>query len=1136
MLRSILARMLMIAAFIVATSFYAYGQNPELAVGKPIDRLIKTKETQSFDIELKAGTTAVIEVIQKGADLQAEAFENDGKSSLQSFDIPNDFSDTDGHLLIAKKDGRYRFDISISTSGDDQAGYTITLKKIRPTTPEDIAINEAATRIFDLYSEGLKLKKETNSASRKSAFSKFEAIIPLSRIKQDKYWESLAYEYMASVSRSLSETQKALSYYAESLKLAESLNFKRKQAFLINQIGLTYYALSDVKHSTESFEKALALSREAKAREVEAGALNNLGLVADWVGDSAKAIDYYGKAREKYREMNNRYTEATVLGNIGLAYSTNSQPAKAKEYFDQALAYYIETKDQEGIGWIYSNLGTAYHNGGDVRTALGYYEKALAIRIAVEDKKGIAFTTGTIAGAYDRLGEVDKALELYERSIAMDREIKSGAEGPSLSNMALLYHTLGDDERALKLYEESLKLRREQADRRRESTVLGNIGSLFEAKGDLEKASTYYRDSLKISEDLKDKAGRALSYGRLASIARKKGDLKTAADLLQQALVLNREVENHREEASNLASIGLVADQSGDKVAALDSFTSSARIWHGLEDKNQEAILSYRKARVLRNLKRIPEAKQNIETAISLVEKFRGTIPDQRLRASYFATAQQYYQLYIEILLSENAPNAVSAAFELSERSRARSLLELLRQAKVDIRASIDPTLIAEERRLTELITGRSRQLTAMLNGKDAEEKAKPLKQEILEAESELNAVQLKMRGQNPRFAGLIDADAFSAAKVQRLLGADTVLLEYKLGDDQSYLWVVTDKEITVHELGPSVAIDSGTKKLYEAIISNDTNNDALITAIRSGLASKLLGPAAAKAKGKTLAIVADGVLQFMPFAFLADEIGPKELVSLPSASVLSELRSASDHRKPTAKTMAVFADAVFAETDVRLKAAKVTFVKTPVVTQRLLRDMEITSGLPRLLSSRVEARNISAFVPKEKVDLNVDFDASRENVIDRDLTPYNIIHFATHGLLDTTNPEFSGLVLSLYDKDGKQKDGIMRLGQIYNLKLNSDLVVLSACQTALGKDVRGEGMIGLTRGFMFAGAKRVVSTLWKVDDSATAEFMKLFYRNMLQNKMQPAIALRSAQNELRKIPRFRSPYYWAGFIIQGEL
>nr|HMS43862.1 CHAT domain-containing protein [Pyrinomonadaceae bacterium] len=227
-----------------------------------------------------------------------------------------------------------------------------------------------------------------------------------------------------------------------------------------------------------------------------------------------------------------------------------------------------------------------------------------------------------------------------------------------------------------------------------------------------------------------------------------------------------------------------------------------------------------------------------------------------------------------------------------------------------------------------------------------------------------------------------------------------------------------------------------------------------------------------------------------------------------------------------------IFADPIFEPNDVRL-AKKSTEKSTQV--GKILRDFNLGENLPRLLSSRIEARNISAFAGKNQSALNIDFDANRENATSETLSNYRILHFATHGFLDTSRPELSGLVLSLYDKNGKAQDGFLRLNQIYNLNLNSDLVVLSACQTALGKDVRGEGLIGLTRGFMYAGAKRIVASLWKVDDAATAEFMKRFYQNHLQKNLPPTAALRAAQIEMKQIPRFSSPYFWAGFTLQGE-
>lgn len=412
---------------------------------------------------------------------------------------------------------------------------------------------------------------------------------------------------------------------------------------------------------------------------------------------------------------------------------------------------------------------------------------------------------------------------------------------------------------------------------------------------------------------------------------------------------------------------------------------------------------------------------------------------------------------------------------------------------------------------------------------------------------TDLEKLQVQIRLENPRYAALKQTETLSAKGIQNLLDDETVLLEYKLGASRSFLWLVTKNSTEIFILPPRTEIETAAKDFYNSIVSRDKTKEAKTNELSKKLSAVLLAPIVDKITRKRLAIVADGILQFIPFASLQIQnpkskaqsplIENNEIVVLPSANVLAEIRRNSAESKTPEKTLTIFADAVFEANDTRLSsAAKVInpTQKTPELS-RVLRDFDLNTGFPRLLSSRIEARNISTFLPKNQADLNMDFDASRENVTEKSLENYRILHFATHGLLDTSRPEFSGLVLSLFDKDGKAQDGFLRLNQIYNLNLNSDLVVLSACQTALGKDVRGEGLIGLTRGFMYAGAKRIVSSLWKVDDAATAEFMKRFYQNLLQKKLAPASALRAAQNEMKQIPRFRSPYFWAGFTIQGE-
>jgi CHAT domain-containing protein len=331
-----------------------------------------------------------------------------------------------------------------------------------------------------------------------------------------------------------------------------------------------------------------------------------------------------------------------------------------------------------------------------------------------------------------------------------------------------------------------------------------------------------------------------------------------------------------------------------------------------------------------------------------------------------------------------------------------------------------------------------------------------------------------------------------------------------------------------------------------------------------------LLGPVAAQLGKKRLVIVADGALQYVPFAALPapspgnDEernsgaepqplIVEHEIISLPSASTLATLRREMAGRKPAEKSLAILADPVFADDDTRVsrdvekagakkKTRSADSDQTDIGFLQITRsgeEMGVTggeAGFGRLLSTRREAAAISALVPERERMQALDFEASRTTALRPELGEYRIVHFATHGLLNNIHPELSGIVLSLVDKAGQQQDGFLRLQDIYNLKLSAELVVLSACQTGLGKEVRGEGLIGLTRGFMYAGAPRIVASLWKVDDRATSELMKRFYQGMLgPERVSPAGALRQAQLSIWREKQWRAPYYWAAFVLQGE-
>jgi CHAT domain-containing protein len=307
-----------------------------------------------------------------------------------------------------------------------------------------------------------------------------------------------------------------------------------------------------------------------------------------------------------------------------------------------------------------------------------------------------------------------------------------------------------------------------------------------------------------------------------------------------------------------------------------------------------------------------------------------------------------------------------------------------------------------------------------------------------------------------------------------------------------------------------------------------------------------LLGPLARRLGRHRLAVVVEGALQYVPFAALPSPgpgpatplVATHEVVNLPSATTLAVLRREAASRKPPEPRVAVLADPVFDRRDPRVLGGRTSpSAASGEESDALTRSMKETglTKLDRLGSSRKEAEAIAALAGRGGSVLDLDFRANRSTAMGADVATARIVHFASHGLLNARHPELSGVVLSLVDEKGRAQDGFLQTRDVYKMKLSAELVVLSACQTALGKDVRGEGLLGLSRGFMYAGAPRIVASLWPVPDRATSELMKVFYEGLLRQGLRPAAALRAAQAAVRSDRRWASPYFWAAFTTQGD-
>ncbi|RPH55063.1 CHAT domain-containing protein, partial [bacterium] len=554
-----------------------------------------------------------------------------------------------------------------------------------------------------------------------------------------------------------------------------------------------------------------------------------------------------------------------------------------------------------------------------------------------------------------------------------------------------------------------------------------------------------------------------------------------------------------------------------------------------------------------------------VQQSVEIIEHLRTSVVSQDLRASFLASKQAHYELQIDILMAlhESQPDKGHAAeaLRVSEQARARSLLEILQEGGADIRQGAPPDLLERERLLRAEVGERELQRLKVRSDQEATperlDEAQKRLDESLEAYRE---IQERLLESSPRYAALTQPRPLEVAKIQAgVLDGGALLLEYALGTERSYLWAVTPASVESFPLPARDRIEGLASRYYGLLTARNqpdktrerlTRMDTETEQVSAELSAMLLGPVRHLLKDQPLLVVSDGALQYIPFSALPVPgtttllIQKHAVVNLPSASALAVLREEILNRPAAPLTLAVLADPVFQKDDDRLarlprpgdvadRSSTSRGMKTGLGAERES-EADLESFL-RLWHSAREADEIVSLLPADQTFRAVGFDASRATALSGRLAEYRNVHFATHGLVRSDHPGLSSLVLSLYEEKGEPVDGFLRLNDIYNLELRADLVVLSACRTALGKEIRGEGLIGLTRGFMYAGASRVLATLWSVDDRATADFMKHFYRAMLNGKLSPAEAVRQAQLVMMARPNRKAPYFWAGFSLQGE-
>lgn len=1112
-----------------------------LAPCETVRRQMKPGETHACALKLAARQFARVVVAQQGVDV-AVRLSAPGGALVGEMDSPNGLFGLEAVSVVAATEGSYKVEV-YSYQTTPPGDYELKVEGPR----ESNAADERRVTAERVFVEAQTLRLEAGSKPREQAveqynlaIEKYKEALPLWREVGDPRGEGYSLYGIGRSYKALGQPAQALEHMGQARERLHEARDVSGEAFVLNETGATHRDLGDPLQALDSYEPALKLRIAINDLWGQAQLYNNVGLIYSNVGSQLKAIENLEKAISIWGGMGQRRLEMNAVANAAKAYVEMGELDDAFKRYGEVLKF-CDTEDQSTHlkPYALNGLGLVYDTWADSEQARDNYQRALELFRQANNPRGEADVLDNLGMAHAFLGDATKALEHFRASLVIRQRLNEPKGwAMTLSNIGYAETLLGDNQEALKQLALALPLSEKSRDRRFEAYTLVRMGMANVSSGDPRKALEVYERALAIQS--------------------------------------GAEFQDRRGQAITLDKIGEALALTGEVTEALGKYERALELWKAVGDKQGQALSLYGIARVELGRNNLANARDRIEEAIGIVESLRYKVSNRQLRMTYFAAKQDFYALDIDarMRLYEITHSAadVEAALWASERARARNLTDLLSEARANPRKDMSRAE-AEAFRRREAETSELTQTLFRLRSLGRNEEAAAVERKLADYISEQD--ELQERTASASTATRNRTPSLTPREIQQLLDPDTLLLQYSLGEERSHLWAVTGTGIEHYFLPGRAEVERAAGQLRQDLTAYEPRRtgesvaqylkrwrDAPDSYQRSALelSRMVLGSVSSRLGNKRLVIVADGALQYIPFEALplpgaaapaGTASGPpepalllsrNEVVYQPSASTLALLREARP--RGALKKVAVLADPVFDDKDERVRSAgRVASVprRPDENLSRSLRDLGDTGDggftLPKLEYSLREANAITAVAPRGSWMKAVGFKANRATAMSPALKQFGIVHFATHGIVNDRHPELSGIVLSMVNERGGPEDGFLTLHDIYNLDLPVELVVLSACRTGIGKQVPGEGLLGLTRGFMYAGAPRVVASLWRVDDAASAELMRRFYIHMLKaNRISASVALRKAKLEMLSAGgQWSAPYYWAGFVLQGD-
>jgi CHAT domain-containing protein/tetratricopeptide (TPR) repeat protein len=915
----------------------------------------------------------------------------------------------------------------------------------------------------------------------------------------------------------------------QSLALLDPAADKVEIGFTLNVLGMIQGALGKPLEALKSLQESLKICNELKDDFWRALPLNNLGYVFHTQGNDPLALDHYHQSLAIIERHQIRSLLPYTLNNLGVAYLEQGAYTQALEYLQKSLQEREATGRQDEISTTLRDIGSAYRDIGDPEKSLVYYRKSLAIEESLKNQAKISGRLHSLGLVYDLQQNFTLAFDYFQKSL-LAAQAADDQEG-----VASNYRSIGDIhlvqnhyDMALDYYQKALSASASSGHGGLTSIILQNIGTAYREKGDTHQALTYYQKSLQSDDLQSDKNAQAVALLNLGVTYYKQNRYDQALDYYQKSLEVIKATGDRRILSAVLTLIATIHFDRGDYAGTLAYVAQADSLGKQVENPDQSAYSRTLAARVFRALGQTENARQSYDEAIAAMENVRlQVVGNAREQQRFFETRVTPYYEMIALLVEQNQ---TAEAFAYAERSKARALLDVLQSGKMDVTNAMTAEEQERERKLKgELISLNSQLSKESLREKPDLSRMRELDARVQQSRLHYEAFQTNLYGAHQELqAKRAESLSMTLDDAGALLqDSASALLEYVVTEEKTYLFVITRNP------------QSGKPKAILKVYTIDLKRQELTAraqGFRQQLASRdlrfrvsarqlyelLLKPAQSELLGKSrIVIVPDAALWELPFQALQTDanhyfIQSAAISYAPSLSALREMNKQRQRRSNG-------------------RSPRLLAFGNPALSNETLEPHHSArrdEKLEPLPETEREVKTLAQLYGPENSRVYIGA-AAREDLAKAEAGKFNVLHLATHGVLNDSNPMYSRIVLSQGETN---EDGLLEAWEIMKLDLRADLVVLSACETARGRLGAGEGVIGLTWAFFVAGSPTTVVSQWKVDSASTTQLMLDFHRNLKSARplMTKAEALRAASLKMLQSSTYKHPYYWAGFVIVG--